>query len=72
MTPTLSEKLLLAAKRPEEGSQMCNVWKAARQPFPALKTRPDSFGALLQSAKFAPTVPQTLHIWLLSCRAFGA
>jgi hypothetical protein len=29
-----------AAKRPGEGSQMCNVWNTAQPNFPALKVRP--------------------------------
>jgi hypothetical protein len=60
-----------AAKRLEEGSQMCNVW--SRLPFIfRVEDAGRRFGALLQSAKLNLPVTRCWHIWLPSLCAFGA
>jgi hypothetical protein len=51
---------------------MCNVWKDVRQPFPALKTRPDVSARSFRSAKRDAPVSRRCHVWLPSSRAFGA
>jgi hypothetical protein len=66
-------KWLFAAKRPGEGSQMWNVWDVMSQPVFRVEDAARRFRrAPSERETAARRVPQTLHIWLPSLRAFSA